>query len=118
MDQFNEKLKLLIDNYIKNIYQVTIIFPKEEMFGITSQLRRAALSVMLNYVEGFARRRGQKCKIYHNFLTISFGSLKESKYLLYLSQHLGYLSDSDYNKIIAVADEVGAMLYKTIQINE
>ncbi len=117
MDQFNEKLKLLIDTYIKDVYRATLTFPKEEMFGMTSQLRRAVLSVMLNYIEGFARRRGQKCKIYHNFLTISFGSLKESKYLLYLSQHLGYLSDSDYNKFITMSDEIGAMLYKTIEIN-
>ena len=118
MDNFNQKLKTLIDLYIKDIYEITRLFPREEIFGVTSQLRRAALSVMLNYIEGFARRRGQKCKIYHNFLTIAFGSLKESKYLLYLASHLGYLSDSDYNKIIARGDEIGAMLYKTIEINE
>jgi len=118
MDKFNEKLKLLIDDYIKSAYKLTSLFPKEEIFGITSQLRRAVLSVMLNYVEGFARRRGPKCKVYGNFLAISFGSLKETKYLLYLSNHLGYLSKSDYNKLIAIADEIGAMLYKTIEINK
>lgn len=85
MEGYHEKLKRIIDEYVKEVYLITKNFPKEEIYGLTSQLRRATLSVMLNYVEGYARRKGAGCKVYQNFLEISFGSLKESKYLLYLS---------------------------------
>jgi len=54
---FKEKLKGKMDEYAHFIYKVTRNFPKEELYGATSQLRRAALSVILNYVEGFARRK-------------------------------------------------------------
>ncbi|PJB19449.1 four helix bundle protein, partial [Candidatus Falkowbacteria bacterium CG_4_9_14_3_um_filter_36_9] len=60
--------------------KITRSFPKDELYGITSQLRRAALSVILNYIEGYARKRD---KVYKNFLEISYGSLKEAKYLLH-----------------------------------
>jgi len=115
METYHEKLKVKMDKYAHEVYRVTKIFPREEIYGITSQLRRASLSVILNYIEGFARRRRDNCKVYKNFLEIGYGSLKESKYLLYFSFTEKYLSENEYKKLIESADEIGAMLYKTIK---
>lgn len=115
MERYHEKLKRIIDVYVKDVYLKTKDFPREEIYGLTSQLRRATLSVMLNYVEGYARGVSDKSKVYQNFMEISFGSLKESKYILYLALYLKYLNHEDYKLIIAEADEIGAMLYKIIK---
>ncbi len=80
---YTDELKLNMHKYIKDIYLITNKFPKFELYGITSQIRRSSVSVILNYIEGFARRTGSSCKTYRNFLRISYGSLKESKYLLF-----------------------------------
>jgi len=97
-----------MDEYAHLVYKLTKDFPKDELYGITSQLRRAALSVPLNYIEGYARI---KDKVHKNFLEISYGSLKESKYLLHFSLMENYLSKIDYDKIIRLAEEIGAMLW-------
>lgn len=94
------------------IYHVTKDFPKSERYGVTSQLRRAAVSVMLNYVEGFARMR---TKVTKNFYEISYGSLKETLYLIYLSKELGYITSEEYNGMFELNDRIGGMLYKTIE---
>ena len=112
---FHEKLKQNIDEYIHLVYKLTKKFPKEELYGVVSQLRRAVLSIMLNYIEGFARR---KIKVNLNFLETAYGSLKESKYLLYFSFKEKYLSKQEYLKAIKLAEEIGAMLWKTIQSME
>ncbi len=104
-----------MDEYAHSVYRVTKIFPKEELFGITSQLRRASVSVILNYVEGYAKRKGNNCKVYKNFLEISYGSLKETKYLLHFSMVEGYLDKKEYAILIKLSDEIGAMLYKLIR---
>lgn len=109
---FHEKLKEKIDEYVHFIYKVTKSFPKEEIYGVTSQIRRAALSIMLNYIEGFARRRP---KVHLNFLETAYGSLKESKYLLHFSLKEKYLSETDYKRGIQMAEEIGAMLWRTIE---
>lgn len=54
-ERYHEKLKRIMDEYAHLVYKVTKNFPKEELFGITSQLRRSVLSVILNYIEGYAR---------------------------------------------------------------
>lgn len=111
---YHEILKNKMDQYAHKVYNVTKMFPREELYGITSQLRRSSLSVILNYIEGFARRKGKDCKVYKNFMEISYGSLKESKYLLHFSLIEGMLSKKDYLDIISLGDEIGAMLYKII----
>jgi four helix bundle protein len=97
-----------MDEYVNRIYDCTEKFPKHEIFGITSQLRRAALSVILNYIEGYARR---KPKVLLNFLETSYGSLKESKYLVYFSLRRKYLKEKDYTELIKLSEEIGAMLW-------
>lgn len=69
---------------------------------------------MLNNIEGYARRKRNDCKVFKNFMEISYGSLKESKCLLHFSMVEGYLEKSEYKKLIILANEIGAMLYKTI----
>jgi len=108
---FHRKLKLLMDEYVNKSYDYTEKFPKSELFGLTSQLRRAALSVILNYIEGYARRRS---KVLLNFLETSYGSLKESKYLVYFSYKRKYLMEEEYKELIKLSEEIGAMLWGTI----
>jgi len=66
---------------------------------------------MLNYVEGFARRKGKNCKVYNNFLEISYGSLKESKYLVFFSFSENYINKSDYNHLLSLNDEIGKSMF-------
>lgn len=105
-------LKEKMDTLAYTAYKVTGKFPKEEIYGITSQLRRASLSIILNYIEGFARGRDKE---FRNFLNISYGSLKETQYLLFFCYRENYLSKTEYEGIDSLADEVGAMLWKKIQ---
>jgi len=111
-ENFHEKLKKKMDEYVHFVYKITRKFPKEELFGTTSQIRRSALSVILNYIEGFARE-GKKS--YLNFLRNSYASLKESKYLLYFSFKENYLDEKDYEIGVKMAEEIGAMLWQTIR---
>lgn len=107
-DILKEKMDLLA----RRAYEVTKTFPKDEIFGITSQLRRAALSVILNYIEGFARTGKKELK---NFLQISYGSLKETKYLLFFCTREKYIANKDYEMLMKTTEEIGAMLWNRIQ---
>ena len=105
---FHDELKIQMDKFAHLVYKVTRDFPREEIYGITSQLRRAALSVVLNYVEGYARMKG---KVHKNFLEISYGSLKESKYLFHFAMKEKFLSEKNYKETSEIADKIGAMLW-------
>lgn len=91
-----------------DVYKATQTFPKDEIFGVTSQIRRASLSIVLNAIEGFARRGDAE---YLHFLKISYGSLKETKYLLHFCLEEKYVPAENYRKVIAVAEEVGKLLW-------
>lgn len=110
--KFHNNLKIKMDEFVHMVYKITKSFPKDETYGVTSQLRRASLSVILNYIEGYARGRD---RVYKNFLEISYGSLKESKYLLHFSLVEGYVAEADYKKAIPLTEEIGKMLWSTIQ---
>lgn len=75
---------------------------------MVSQIRRATLSIVLNYIEGYARRRPA---VQLNFLEISYGSLKESKYLLHFSLGESFINSVEYDKGMKIAEEIGAMLW-------
>ncbi len=100
-----------MDELVHLVYRLTKNFPREELFGSASQLRRASLSIILNYIEGFARKR-RLVKI--NFFEISFGSLKETMYLLEFSQKENWTHKKDFDSAMKLADEIAAMLWKTI----
>lgn len=112
MSQFHDDLKIKMDEYVHLIYKSTKKFPKDELYGVTSQIRRASLSIILNYIEGYARIRE---KVYKNFLEISYGSLKETKYLLHFSLTEKYLPKDEYDREIKLAEDIGAMLWGIIR---
>jgi len=109
-ESFHDTLKKKADLFGYSVYRATKNFPKEEVYGLTSQLRRAALSVVLNYIEGYARN-GEKQ--YSHFLQISYGSLKEAKYLIFFASREGYMDEEKYRELTDLAEELGAMLWKT-----
>ncbi|MCK5782957.1 MAG: four helix bundle protein [Desulfobacterales bacterium] len=86
----------LADDLAISVYRVTAAFPREELFGLTSQMRRAAVSVPSNIVEGCARHSEAD---YLRFLNIAFGSLRELHYQLNLSKRLGFLGVQDSSLI-------------------
>ena len=79
----------IADDFVVDIYKHTKCFPKEERYGLTSQIRRAAVSVPSNIAEGASRRHKRD---YLHFLYISRGSLAEAGYLLHLSNRLDYIN--------------------------
>jgi four helix bundle protein len=97
---------------VVQIYQVTRTFPREELFGLTSQMRRAAISVPANIAEGAGRNT---LRDYINFLNIAMGSLSELSYYLELSQELGYMNETDHLQIGAQCDEASRTLQGLIQ---
>jgi four helix bundle protein len=78
--------------FVLEVYSQTEDFPKSELYGLTSQFRRAAVSIAANIAEGF-KKRGKKDKA--RFLNISQGSLEECRYYITLSKDLGYLEESE-----------------------
>jgi len=86
----------LADELALLIYRMTASFPREELYGLTSQMRRAAISVASNIVEGCARDSQAD---YLRFLHMAFGSLRELHYQVSLAKHLGYFSDQDSSVI-------------------
>lgn len=104
-----------MDEYAHFVYKLSRKFPKEELFGMTSQLRRAVLSIVLNYIEGYGRRKN---KVNINFLEISYGSLQETKYLLEFSFAEGLINKEDQEQAATLGNEIGAMLWKTLSSKE
>ncbi|MGB0897002.1 MAG: four helix bundle protein [Flavobacteriaceae bacterium] len=78
------------------LYAISRQFPKEEVYGITSQLRRASLSIPTNIVEGASRNSENE---FANFINIASGSAAEVEYLIEFSKELGYLGNEDFNKV-------------------
>ena len=90
--------------FVLSVYRLSRGFPKEEIYGLTSQLRRAAISIAANIVEGF-KKTGPADKM--RFLNISQGSLEECRYYLILANDLGYGSTGKFQEQI---DEVARLL--------
>ena len=90
--------------FVFGVYKFTATFPREEVYGLCSQMRRAAVSIAANIAEGFKKRGpGDKAR----FLNTSEGSLEESRYYLILARDLEY---GDSSKLSAVLEEVSKLL--------
>lgn len=90
------------------IYKITATFPKDERFGLISQIRRAMASIPTNIAEGAGR---ETQKDFARFIHIATGSTSEVEYLLLLSHELGYLSEEEYPLLDKNILEVKRMLY-------
>jgi len=89
------------------IYKAAKKFPKEELYGLASQIRRAVVAIATNIAEGSAR--GHLAE-YIQFLRIAYASGAEVETLLLLSKELGYLADRDYSKLNDLLNEIMKML--------
>ena len=105
----------LADDLTVAIYVQSRSFPREELYGLTSQLRRAASSVPANIVEGSAR---ESKKEYLHFLYIARGSLAETQYFIHLTKRLDYMSESDAQELVAQGRRTFACLHGLIQAVE
>ena len=92
---------------VLGIYSVTKDFPDNEKLGLTNQLRRSAVSICANIVEGYTK----SSKDFVRYLNIARGSLEETKYHLLLSKDLNYFCSKRFNELIEQSDEIGKMLY-------
>ena len=96
------------DELVYQIYLETKKFPRDEIFGITSQIRRVALSVPTNIVEAMGRQSKGEMK---QFLNIGLGSLAETEYLIEFSKRLKYIDEKTFHQLEGLRKEVGALLW-------
>lgn len=95
------------DKLAFEVYMATKSFPKEEIFGLISQMRRSAVSVPANIVEGYARLSSkEKTHFYH----IAHGSLTELEYYIDFSYKLNYMSENQHKSLVNLREEVGRLL--------
>lgn len=99
----------LADALAHSIYRATKAFPPDELYGLTSQLRRASLSIPTNIVEGYARGGDRELG---RFLDIALGSLAEAKYLLHFAGSLGYLPSNQQADLQGQANHLGRKLWR------
>ena len=107
LDAWKEAHKLTLA-----IYRISASFPKDERFGIISQVRRAAASLGANIAEGFGRR---STKDFIRYLEMSSGSLEEVRNFLLLARDLNYLKEKDYDLLKDHCDTFGRLLGGLIQ---
>ena len=93
---------------VEACYNTTRAFPGSELYGLTSQLRRAAVSIPSNVAEGHGRRT---TKAYLNHVSIAIGSHAEFATCIELADRLGFLSSTDRARIVNQSDSVGRLLY-------
>jgi four helix bundle protein len=101
----------LADRLAIQVYRVTKGFPREEIYGLTSQMRRCAVSVPANIVEGSLR---QYLKEYAQFLLVALASLGALEYYIHLAKELGCLSDEQHKTLDGLREETGKTLYGLI----
>ena len=109
MPSTNERYKNLeiwkmAHSFALDVYKDNKAFPKDESFGLTAQIRRAAVSVPTNIVEGYSRKGDKELA---RFVDIALGSLAEARYLLSLSKDLGYLTEVQLSALDERARELG-----------
>jgi four helix bundle protein len=103
----NLKVWLKAHQVVLAVYRITARFPREELYGLTSQIRRCAVSVPSNIAEGCGRGTDAD---FRRFLQIAAGSASELDYQLLLSRDLGYLPSSEYDSLHPALTEVRRML--------
>ena len=107
LDIYKESYKLAIE-----IYKITKKYPKDEIYALTSQIRRASTSITLNIAEGYGRLSKEDFK---RFLRISLGSNNETITLLKFSKDLNYINIEEYNELIKKYYIITKKIYNLIQ---
>ena len=97
---------------VKEIYRLTVTFTKEEIYGLTSQMRRAAVSVPSNLAEGAARMNNKE---FIQFLYIAFGSLSELDTQLHIAKELGYAKDKDVEGVAGLIEKTSKLIFGLIR---
>ena len=97
---------------LKQVYQITDKYPEQEKYNVISQLRRSILSIPLNIAEGYGRQSKEEFK---RFLKISLGSSNEVEALLEISKELRYIKEEEYQNLSKENEEIGKMIYRTIE---
>lgn len=111
-DHRNLKAFQIADELAVAIYSITKNFPKEELFGLTSQMRRAAVSVPSNIVEGSSRDSQAD---FLRFLDIALGSAQELNYQLSLAKRFGYIPEDQVDSICDLSQRAVQVLYGLIR---
>jgi len=93
--------------FTNKIYNLTNKFPKEELYGLTSQIRRATVSIMSNIAEGFDRRSDKE---FSNFLSIARASAAEVQNDLYIALDLNYISQTEFNELYQEAKKIAKQI--------
>ena len=103
------------DDLAVEVYESTKSFPRHQLYSLTNQMQRAAVSVAANIAEGSGRRT---LTDYIRFLYIAKGSLAELEYYIHLAKRLGYLSEDDHRILDALQDETARILTGFIRFKE
>lgn len=93
------------------VYKITKAFPKDELYCLVSQMRRAAISIPSNISEGYSRKHKAE---YNHFLSISYSSLSELETQSLLAKDLGYINEEGYKIFENLFKEIGGMLYRML----
>jgi four helix bundle protein len=93
--------------FVTNIYKLTRTFPNEELFGLTSQIRRSAVSIPSNFAEGFGRKGNNE---FIRFIRISIGSLYECQTQLEIAKNIEYINNAEFDSIFNQSKEIEALL--------
>ena len=99
----------IADELVHLVYDLTVGFPKDELYSLTSQIRRAALSVVANIIEGHARNSKNE---FRHFLSIALGSLSEVEYYLEFAFKRKYLTEEEFNKAKTLRSSCGQLLWR------
>jgi four helix bundle protein len=94
-------------DFVAEVYRVSAVFPREEQFGLTAQMRRASVSISANIAEGSGRATSRDLL---NFLSYARGSLKEAESMVFVAQRLRFVSPADCIETLGLADETSRML--------
>lgn len=98
-------------SFVAEIYKMTNVFPKEEQFSLTSQLRRAAISIPSNIAEGFGRHTRKE---YIRFLQIAIGSTFELQTQIEIAKNLNFISQENFSRVFELSREIERMLSSLI----
>lgn len=94
-------------DFVTDVYRLTQNFPREELYGLTSQLRRSAVSIVSNIAEGQGRGTPQE---FRHFISMALGSLMEAETQILIAQRLSYVSQPECDQLLTQSHEVGRLL--------